>query len=138
VGENCATIALAVSEDKRLLRSMRQWRSCEDRTAMFRELFRRDYPDSALTQREVRRENRIFAILIGVPLLLFLSFMAYYFLAPWEVAYRIHATAVYQAQIEAMPPHNTDHLQQVLVRNRDGLSVLAEYSRNELCAPVLD
>jgi hypothetical protein len=105
-------------------------------------MFWRQEPPTEIAWREKQRINRITFFFVGMPVLilvtLFLTFMAYYFLAPWEVAYREHATAVYQMQIKAMPPYNTDELQQVLVRNRDGLSVLAEYSRHELCAPVLD
>jgi hypothetical protein len=80
--------------------------------AMFRGMFRRDYPETALAQRETRREKRLFAMLIGIPALLFLTFTAFYF-APWEIAYREHGATILRAQVEALPPYNTDRQKQV-------------------------
>jgi hypothetical protein len=98
-------------------------------------------PASDFERREARRRKRMWFFFYTLPILtcvvLFFSFFLYYMLAPWEVAYRQHVAAVLQAQIEALPPYNTDRLQQILVRSRDGLSVSADYSRHEVCAPIM-
>jgi hypothetical protein len=83
----------------------------------------------------LQKGGLIAVLTLGIP---FLEFMAYCFLAPWEVAYREHAAAVFHAQVVALPPYDTDELQQILVGSRDDLLILAQYSRHELCAPVLD
>jgi hypothetical protein len=81
----------------------------------------------------------IIVLICGIP---FFTFTSYYFLAPWEVAYRQHAAAVYRAQVEALPPYNTSTLRStregLSVRSRDGLSVLASYICSESCDSALD
>jgi len=81
----------------------------------------------------------IIVLICGIP---FFTFTSYYFLAPWEVAYRQHAAAVYRAQVEALPPYNTSTLRStlegLLVRSKDGLSVLASYICSESCDSVFD
>jgi hypothetical protein len=86
-----------------------------------------------------KRINRIGSLLFFIPLLtclvLFFSFDVYYHNAPWEIAYRQRGVEVLRAQVEALPPYNTDRLAQVLA-NQENLSVLGNYSRNEPCEPV--
>jgi hypothetical protein len=81
------------------------------------------------------RAGLIILLVCGIP---FLTFTAYYFLAPWEVAYRQHFTAVYRAQVEALPPYVTGQLQYISVRNRDGLDVFAQYGCFDSCDSALD
>ena len=71
-------------------------------------MFRRKEPATEIELQWERREKRLLAYLIGIPALLLLTFTAFYF-TPWEISYRQH-----------------------------GVTVAASYSRNELCAPVLD
>jgi hypothetical protein len=78
------------------------------------------------------------AIPLWIFLALFLSFLAYFMFAPWEVAYRRHGDAILRAQVEALPPYGADHLLQLSVVSQDRLDVSADYSRGEECASILD
>jgi hypothetical protein len=99
-------------------------------------MIRRKEPATEMELQRERREKRLLAYLIGIPALLLLTFTAVYF-TPWEISYRQHGAAVLRAG-EALPPYNTDRLQQVNSVSQHGVTVTAYYSRNELCAPVLD
>jgi hypothetical protein len=99
-------------------------------------------PVADFEQRKAHQENRTQLLFLGLPLLifgvLFLSFMAYFLFAPWEVAYRRHGGEVLRAQVEALPPYGADdHLLQLTVVTQDRLDVTANYSRDEDCAPIL-
>src|SRR5690348_11841355 len=100
-------------------------------------MFRRKEPATEQELRCERRERRLLAYVIGTVLLAFLTFLAFYF-APWEIAYRDRGATVFRAQIEALPPYNTDRLQQINSVSQHGVTVTAYYSRNEFCTPILD
>jgi hypothetical protein len=99
-------------------------------------------PVTDFEQRRAQEEKRTQLLFIGLPILifgvLFLSFMAYFMFAPWEVAYRRHGGEVLRAQVEALPPYGADYLLQLSVVTQDRLDVTADYSRDEECAPILD
>jgi len=104
-------------------------------------MFWRREPTTELERREAERIKRM-SIYLAIPLwafaALFLCFMAYYFFAPWEVAYRRHGGEVLRAQVEALPPYNTEQLLQLSVDSLDGLKLTADYSRTEECASIFD
>jgi hypothetical protein len=105
-------------------------------------MFWRQEPSSEFARREAKRINRVSFYFIGVPILiftaLFFSFMAYWFLAPWEITYRHHGATVLRAQIEALPIYNTDGPAQFTSYSDDRLIVSADFPRNESCAPIFD
>lgn len=89
-------------------------------------------------ERNQKRIEKIGATIILGAAELFLLFALYYFLAPWEVAYRQQGAATGRAQLDALPVLSTDRRLDVSSTSADGIDVDEQYSRQESCETVLD